>query len=258
MTRLSGRVVATTRDGAADDPLTELLEQEGAKVVLWPTLAFEAPEDPAPLAQARTGARSGAFDWVVFTSARAVQSLGDGAGVPGGVRIAAVGRATARALREAGWRVDVTGDSDATGLARRVAAAGRLDGARVLFPAASLAGSALEEALVAAGAIVERVEAYRTVLVPPDAARVRADLDAGVDAVVFASPSAVSSLAGALGAGWPKVLAGTGVAAIGPSTQQALVEAGVEAERIRTADPPGLEELVEACVESIDTINRKG
>ena len=258
VTRLSGRVVATTRDGAVDDPLTELLEQEGAKVVLWPTLAFEAPEDPAPLAKARADAWAGVYDWVVFTSARAVQSLGDGSLVPAGVRIAAVGRATAEALRATGWRVDVTGDSDATGLAREIAGAGPLAGARVLFPAASLAGSALEEALSASGAVVERVEAYRTVMAPPDAARVRADLDAGVDAVVFASPSAVSSLAGSLGAVWPKVLARTGVAAIGPSTERALVEAGVEAARIRTADPPGLEELVEACVESIDTINRKG
>jgi uroporphyrinogen-III synthase len=256
MTRLSGRVIATTRDGAPDDPLTHLLEREGAAVVSWPTLRFESPTDEGPLEQARADLRSGAFDWVVVTSARAVPSLGSGAGIPEQVRVGAVGAATAAALGQAGWTVDVTGEGDAGDFANAIAGRYDLRGAHVLFPAGSLAGRTLQETLAQLGARVERVEAYRTVLAPPDASRVRADLAAGVDAIAFASPSAVASLLEALGEGWGRMLAGVAVAAIGPSTERALVEAGLEAGRIVTAGRPGLEGLVEACVASIETTKR--
>jgi len=258
MRRLSGRVVATTRDGAPDDPLTHLLEAEGAKVVEWPTLRFDEPTDAARLERARASLRDGAFDWVVVTSARAVLPLGSREGVPEAVRVGAVGAATAAALREAGWRVDVSGDGDAADLAEAMNRAHELVGARVLFPAASLAGSVLEEALTQMGARVERVEAYRTLLAPPGPARVTADLAAGVDAVAFASPSAVASLMEALGRAWPEALSGVAVAAIGPSTERALIESGLEAGRVTTADPPSLDGLVEACVTSIETMKRKG
>lgn len=247
MTRLSGRVVATTRDGEPGDPLTRKLEAEGATVVEWPTLAFAPPNDEDALHRVRRRVHEEAFDWVVFTSARAVTALGPGDGVPGTVRVAAVGHATADALRTAGWRVDETGTNDARDLAEQMARGARLDGSRILFPAGSLAGSALEETLGAFGADVARVEAYKTLEVPPDEARVRADLERGVDVVAFASPSAVRSFARALGAAWTEELSGVGVAAIGPSTERALVEQGIEPGRIVTAAPPGLDALVDAC-----------
>ena len=258
MKRLSGRVVATTREGAPADPLKQLLESEGAKVVDWPTLRFEEPSDPAAVERARAALETGAFDWAVVTSARAVPALGRAEGVPERVRVGAVGSATAEALRGAGWRVDVTGDGDVHDLVKALQGAFDLGGTRVLFPAASLAGSALEDELAISGAKVVRVEAYRTVMSPPDAARVRRDLAAGVDVVAFASPSAVASLKEALGEAWPHALSGVGVASIGPSTARALVEGGLDAGRIATADPPSLEGLVEACVTSIESTKRKG
>ncbi|MEX2467240.1 MAG: uroporphyrinogen-III synthase [Gemmatimonadota bacterium] len=257
MSRLAGRVVATTRDGAPDDPLTRKLEAEGAAVLEWPTLGFAPPAEPGPLERARTAVREDSYDWVVFTSARAVDALGNGQGVSERLRVAAVGEATARALREAGWRVAVTGASDAEGLVEALARATELDGLRVLFPAASLAGSTLEDELERRGARVDRIEAYRTMITPPDPARVRAESARGVDVVTFASPSAVASLEGTLADAWPGVFAGVVFAAIGPSTERALIAAGIESERIRTADPPSLDGLVEACVASVDTIKRK-
>lgn len=257
MKRLSGRVIATTRQESPADRLRQLLESEGATVLDWPTLRFEAPSDAAALARARAALEDGAFDWAVVTSARAVPALGGGQGVPGAVRVAAVGRATEEALRSAGWRVEVTGEGDARDLVEAMSGAFDLRGARVLFPAASLAGSVLEDGLRGFGASVARVEAYRTVISPPDAARVRSDLAAGVDAVAFASPSAVAALKEALGNAWPHALEGVGLASIGPSTARALVEGGLDAGRIETADPPSLEGLVEACVASIESTKRK-
>jgi uroporphyrinogen-III synthase len=252
MSRLSGRVVATTRDGAPDDPLTEKLRAEGAKVLEWPTLSFEAPYDAGPLERARRDMQAGAYDWVVVTSARAVEPLGRGEDVPKSVRVAAVGAATAAALRARGWRVDVTGTSDASALVEAVSEGGATDGARVLFPAGSLAGDTIEKGMAALGARVERVEAYRTVPRSPGRLRVREDLRRGVDAVAFASPSAVGALVETLSPEWPAALGRAGLAAIGPSTTRKLTESGVDEGRIATADPPGLDGLVDACVSCIE------
>ena len=202
---LAGVRVVTTRSASGEDRLRALLEMAGARVLAWPTSEYPPPRDPSPLDAAL--ARLGRFDWVVFTSARAVAAVGEGratmapaAGGPPTPRVAAVGPATARAATEAGWTVAVEGRGPgARGLAARVAATFPVAGARVLFPAASGAGPSLEEEFTALGARVTRVEAYRTVVTPPPAERVRADLAAGVDAVTFASPSAVVAVDRALG-----------------------------------------------------------
>lgn len=244
--RLDGRVVATTRDGDPGDPLVRSLVADGARVLIWPTLVVEPPRDPAPLEEA---ARSLAtYGWIAFTSPRAVSALAHRCGPPGKTpRVAAVGKATASALEARGWRVDVVaGGEGASALAEAMAAAAELGGARVLFPASSLARPVLEESLRAHGADVHRVEAYHVRAAPPDPAQVRADLASGVDVVTFASPSAVRSLAEALGdlAGG---LAGTGVAAIGGTTARALAELGVP--DVEVGPKSGVEGLVDACVQ---------
>ncbi|MCG6990143.1 MAG: uroporphyrinogen-III synthase [Gemmatimonadetes bacterium] len=244
--RLDGRVVATTRDGDPADPLVRSLVADGARVLIWPTLVVEPPRDPAPLEEA---ARSLAtYGWIAFTSARAVSALAHRCGPPGELpRVAAVGKATASALEARGWRVDVVaGGEGANALAEAMAAAAELGGTRVLFPASSLARPVLEESLRAHGADVHRVDAYHVRAAPPDPAQVRADLASGVDVVTFASPSAVRSLAEALGdlAGG---LAGTGVAAIGGTTARALAELGVP--DVEVGPKSGVEGLVDACVQ---------
>ncbi len=201
---LAGVRVVTTRGAAHEDRLRALLEMAGARVLAWPTSEYPPPRDPGPLEAAL--ARLDRFDWVVFTSARAVAAVGEGpaARATGGsapaLRVAVVGPATARAATGAGWTVAVEGRGPgARGLAAQVAATFPVAGARVLFPAASGAAPTLEEEFTALGARVTRVEAYRTVVTPPPAERVRADLAAGVDAVTFASPSAVEAVDRALG-----------------------------------------------------------
>ncbi|MCG6957862.1 MAG: uroporphyrinogen-III synthase, partial [Gemmatimonadetes bacterium] len=223
MGRLDGRVVATTRAADPGDALVARLLAEGARVVTWPTIATEEPEDARPLVEAARSLQ--AYDWVAFTSPRAVQALAVHARPPvgGRPRIAAVGDATAAALAKEGWPADVVaGGEGARALAETMDAGGPVRGRRILFPAGSLARSTLEDALRAKGAEVERVEAYRTRMVPPDALRVRADLASGVDVVTFASPSAVQALAEALQGDLPAALGAARVAAIGRTTADAL------------------------------------
>lgn len=245
MGRLDGRVVATTRDGSADDPLTLALRAEGADVRVWPTIATREPADPEPFAAALRSLDE--YDWIVFTSARAVDAVAHHVPTPpSGPRLAAVARATAAALERWGRAADLVGTGEgARGLLEAFAAHGPLSGARVLFPAASLARDTVERELSDRGARVERVEAYRTVEVPPDAERVRADLARGVDVVAFASPSAVRSLAGALDGRLAEALAGCEVVAIGPTTAAALREAGRA--RVELAPDTSVQALVDAC-----------
>jgi uroporphyrinogen-III synthase len=246
MGRLDGRVVATTRDGDPEDTLVRRLVADGARVLIWPTLITEGPRDPGPLAAAAAALRT--YDWVAFTSPRAVSALAERTAPPGDTpRVAAVGDATASALAARGWTVHVVASGQGAGaLVDAMAAAGGLDGARVLFPASSLARPVLEESLRARGARVERVEAYHVRSAPPDAARVRADLADGVDVVTFASPSAVNSLAHTLDGDLAGGLAGTGVAAIGSTTAQALEELGVR--DVEIGPRAGMGGLVDACV----------
>ena len=291
---LAGRRVVTTRGASANDRLSTLLEAAGARVVVWPTCEYPGPLDPAPLEAALAGLDRS--DWMVFTSARAVGAVGTAAGAapssPAGPaalpRVAVVGPTTARAATMAGWTVAVEGRGPgARGLAAQVAATFPLAGARVLFPAASGAAPTVEKEFTALGARVTRVEAYRTVVTPPPAAAVRADLAAGVDAVTFASPSAVEAIDRALGKaaddappgdanrslagkeacsaseargrtpGRPgdpgpagemaRALAGVVAVCIGPTTGAALARRGVEG--VQVAATSTLEAMVDALVE---------
>lgn len=244
--KLHGVVVAVTRAGAEDDPLVAALQREGARVVSWPTLSLEASGDPEALRAAL--AELASYRWIVFTSPRAVEAVARVSGPPESERprTAAVGHATAEALEEAGWRVDlVGGGAGAEDLARALDAADDLQDARILFPAGDRARDVLERALESSGARVSRIEAYRTRLRPPPPARVREDLTRGVDVVAFASPSAVQALDECLDGALASALSGSGAAAIGPTTLSALTERGVTGAEM--APDTSIEGLVEAC-----------
>lgn len=247
--RLAGLVVAVTREGGPDDLLVTALAAAGAAVRCWPTLAFADPADAGPLVSAL--ARLDSFDWVAFTSARAVDPVTRLHCWPGvGLRVAAVGKSTAARLRANGWPVDVVGDGDGSaGLVRALGRTGGLEGRKVLFPAGSLAGTELEEGLEFLGAAVERVETYQTLVCPPDPALVGRDLRRGVRVVVFSSPSAVQGLAGALDGELSKGLAGCAVVASGATTSATLREMNVQ--RVTVAESPQTEGIVEACVRAV-------
>ena len=246
MSALTGVVVATTRADDPADALIAALHAEGATVRTWPTLRFAPARDRAALEIAVTALEAGAFDWVVLTSPRAVRPVTElAARAPHGVRIAAVGRRTARALLGAGWSPDVVGAGGAADLVHTMAERYDLRGARVLFAAGSLAGPTLEDALAEAGARVARIEAYHTEALVPGGALVRADLESGVDVVVFASPSAVEGLRRSLGVAWPTALDGSVAVAIGETTAGALEAAGVQ--EVPVAGEPSVNGLLEAC-----------
>ena len=87
--------------------------------------------------------------------------------------------------------------------------------------------------------------AYRTEPAPFDAAALTEELASGaLDALCFASPSAVRSFAAGIGSEGLRAARDTVVVAIGPVTQAALDEVGLPASAV--AERPGPEASVEA------------
>ena len=248
---LAGRRIVVTRAAQQSGGLRERLEQQGAEVLLLPTIEIVPPDSYAPLDDALR--QAGVFDWLVVTSANAVRVMGErlttlGLGVQSlaHVRCAAVGPSTAEVLRELGFAVDVVPERY-VGEALADALADRVRGQRVLLVRAAVARDVVPEALRASGAEVTIVDAYRTV-VPADAAgRARAIFGAESlpDAVVFTSGSTVTHLLDVLreaGLAFPPQVS---CVSIGPVTSAALQDAGlvVAAE----AEMASLDGLVDAC-----------
>jgi porphobilinogen synthase len=224
------RTVIVTRPAGDSDPLVAELESRGYRVIAVPTVATRRTEVEWP--------DLSAVDWVIVTSAAGVAAI---PATPPGPRWAAVGEATARALRGRGVGVDVVPD-EANGLAL-AAAIPDVRGKRVLLVRASQADPDLPQALRERGAHVDEITAYETVEGPPESAPAmkQALQDHEVEAVVFASGSAVR--------GFVKLGGGTDLPAItiGPRTSEAARDAGfVVAAEATAQDVTHLAAAVEA------------
>jgi uroporphyrinogen-III synthase/uroporphyrinogen III methyltransferase/synthase len=232
---LSGRTVVVTRPAGGPDALADRLRELGASVRELPALELAPPADPRPLDAALR--ELDRFAWVVFASAPAVErvlarleALGLPAAALSSRALAAVGPATAARLAQALRPPDLV-PAEATGAALAAALGPRARGQRVLVPRPAEGRPELVEGLSAAGAEVVAVEAYQTRPAPPARlAPLRTWLLAGeLDAVAFASPSAVRAVVEALGSD-AAILGRSGrpiLGAIGPTTAAALREYGL-------------------------------
>jgi uroporphyrinogen-III synthase len=251
--------VVVTRSEASDGPLSSELRNLGLRVLLWPAVAVELAE-PGPLEEALAHVDS--FQWIVFASRHAVAAVtGLMAAPPPGVRIAAVGQATAQVLRQRGWPVDLLpSESNAAALVDAFASEGGLGAAprtdaalhtgsgasrrpRILYPASSRALPTIAAGLTQLGAEVIQVEAYRTESSHAlDVEDCRSWIARGsIGAVTFASPSAVDELEHALGKDdFDRLLSAAPAVAIGPTTAKALTERGYTPALAESATLQGL------------------
>lgn len=240
---LAGRRVVVTRPAEQAAALLDALRTEGAVPIAAPAIATLPPEEPEALREAAHALER--FDWVACTSANGARALLAARGRrawPAATRLAAVGGATAQALRDAGLTVAFT-PSSAVGeaLARELPLA---PGARILWPRGDLADTAFADRLRARGAQVEAPVAYRTVADVGLLGLVDALQDGRVDAITFTSPSTVRHVTEGLGAAGvslgrlhPRPL----VACIGPVTAAAARECGLAVDAIAaTHDDHGL------------------
>ncbi|HEU4939318.1 MAG TPA: uroporphyrinogen-III C-methyltransferase [Vicinamibacterales bacterium] len=234
---LSGRRIVVTRSREQATELIDMLEERGAEAIPAHAIRITAPEDSAPLENACRNA--GSFDWIIFASANAVDSFMRGLLSSGdvrdlhGVKLCTVGPSTASRLQRYGIRVDLTpAEFRADSLADTLKASGSLTGQRILIPRANIARDRLAEELREAGAEVVDVVAYRTV--PGGTERngeydvYRMLLDRQIDAVTFASASAVRNFVGMIGEDQAAdLLKATVVASIGPVTAEAAQQLGL-------------------------------
>ena len=150
----------------------------------------------------------------------------------GGVRLCAIGPATAARLQRHGLKADVMpAEHRAEAVFDALNRAGALAGARVLLARADIAREMLADALRKAGAAVTEATAYRTVLAdgwsgPELLSRLRAR---PVDVATFTSASTVRNFVAIVGADpAAELLSATCVAAIGPVTAATAAALGIE------------------------------
>jgi len=219
--------VVVTRAEASDGPLSSQLRSLGLRVLLWPAITVER-SDTSELTDAL--ARIGDFDWIVFASRHAAAPvLAQLPTQPPGLKVAAVGAATAQVLRQRGWTPDLVPDDANAGALITAFAPLAKEGLRVLYPASSRALPTIAKGLAQLGAKVTQVEAYRTdASAALDVADCRAWIERKqIGAVTFASPSAVVELERALGReAFDKLLSTAAAVAIGPTTARVLTEFG--------------------------------
>jgi len=234
------RVLITRPAGDGADEWSSALAAAGALPLPYPTVAIVPPHSWQALDEALT--RLAGYDWVVFTSQTAVGFVLErlpGRRFPAGLQaqIAAVGPATARALKDAGAVVALLPkDNRQEGLVEAFHALPA--GARVLLPLAEGGRTLLAGSLRARGCAVDAVTVYRTLP--------KGDLPAppAFDVATFASPSALRAFLAHAGR---ESLFGKTVAVIGPTTAK---EARLNGIRAVVAAAPSVDALILAIAHS--------
>ena len=226
-------LVPRTKDQAG--ATTDRLRAHGAVSEVVPTISVEPPRTPQQMERAIKGLVTGRYEWVGFTSVNAVRAVrekfeefGLDSRAFAGLKVAAVGGVTTKALREWGIEPDLAASQEQSAqglLADWPPFDEVLDPInRVLLPRADIATDTLVAGLQAAGWEVDDVTAYRTVRAAPPAPEVREAIKTGrFDAVVFTSSSTVRNLVGIAGKPHPSTV----VACIGPATAKTAEEHGL-------------------------------
>jgi uroporphyrinogen III methyltransferase / synthase len=239
---LAGRTILVTRPVRDAGELGGELRTRGATVIEAPAIEIVELEDTTELDRAIRQLAAGDFAWISFTSPRAVDAVCERLhrfGLPPRIpsKIAAVGPATAKELRDVGLEVDLLADPHTTEALANAFPSGE---GRVLLPRADIAPEGLEEQIREKGWAPVRVDAYATRYpddLPEDA---RQALDDGrVDAVVFTSSSTVEGFVRLVG---PRM--GTPAVCIGPVTADAALRAGFSVKAV--ADPHTVDGIVTA------------
>ncbi len=243
---LAGRRIVITRRAEQARSLHRALSTRGAEVIELPTIALAPPKSWRPVDAAI--ARLEEYDWVIFTSVNGVEAFAarlrrrrKTMSALNRALIAAIGPATARALRARGLRVNVVPeDYRAEGLLKALGKS-NWRGTRVLLARAAKARDFLPRELKRRGARLDVVAVYRTVV--PQSSRARLAKVLGrrkPDAITFTSSSTVRNFFALLRSSRARrALRGVAVATIGPVTSRTArslsLKVAVEAQRYTVA-----------------------
>lgn len=245
---LLGKRIVVTRTRKQASALSSKLRALGAYVIELPTIRIEPPSDLREFAELVQDAHI--YDWIVFTSANGVDAFFDiffklynDAREIGGARIAAIGPATARRVKDFHLHVELQPEEFvAEDVVREFRKQGSIENLKILLVRAEKARDLLPKELSALGAIVDAAFAYRTVPETRDTSGARQQLAKdGADLITFTSSSTVENFL-ALGLPWPK---GMQVASIGPITSKTARDNGLNIDiEAKQHDIDGLVEAI--------------
>ena len=241
---LFGKRIVVTRTRKQAGALSFELDALGADVMELPTIRIEPPKDVRSFAELVQD--SHAYDWIVFTSPNGVNAFFDmfyklyeDAREIGGVRIAAVGPATAQRVKEFRLKVDLMPeDYVAESIVKAFKKECSIEHLRVLLVRPEVARDVVAVELMKQGAIVDEALAYQTVPETNDVSGGIAKFKAeGADMITFTSSSTVENF---MGLNLP-LPAGMKTASIGPITSKTMRELGLKVDvEAAKHDIPGL------------------
>ncbi|NSW82006.1 MAG: uroporphyrinogen-III C-methyltransferase [Syntrophothermus sp.] len=250
---LFGKRIVVTRSREQASQLSSMIEALGGHVVEIPTIKITPSADMSPLYRCFDVINT--YHWLIFTSVNSVQIFFDEMLKCGkdirdlkGLHIAAIGPATAQALKEKGLVVDVVPEEfRAEGIVRDMK--GRIrPGSKVLLPRARGARDVLPEVLRDWGAEVTEVHLYQALTEKVAPEHLEALLTGHVDAITFTSSSTVKNFVKILGdKNIEEVTQTARVVCIGPVTAATAQEMGMRVDKVASEYTiPG---LVQALVE---------
>ena len=244
------------------DAFSEKLRNLGAQVLEQPAFRIVPTRDPSGLDQAIRMLETGpGWDWIVFSSASAVQAfldriqeLGYDLRLLAGARLGAVGEATNRALEGYHLKADFI-PVRYTGL-DWADEAGDLAGKSILLPRSQIGSPELVQALKKRQAKVDTVTAYSVEPAKMDPEILELLLNRKIDWLTFFSPSAVRGLFEMMKTEVDEAqvrlaLEKVHIACIGPTTEKEVQNFGLQPKI--TASVHSADGLVEALVKCIIT-----
>jgi uroporphyrinogen-III synthase len=225
---LHNRNIVVTRSWKQAAGFIAKLKELGAHPIPFPAIQIREPEDWAACDDSI--ARLASYDWVIFSSfngahyfltrlrQRGIDAIH--------AKIAAVGRTTADAVRSFGHGVDLLPEEfSARGILQSLQEFD-LKGKRFLLPTSNIGRQELQTGLSRRGALVDKLEAYRTVANPDlDAEGMRRRIrDGEIDCIAFFSPSAFNFFVDIMGRSIIDDIDANSIklAAVGPVTAKAV------------------------------------
>jgi len=237
---MEGRTVVVTRAASQAAELTTLLQNFGAQVIACPTIEIREPDTYERLDEALDHLYG--YDWLIFTSANGVEYFTKRLRARGmnpadldEIRVCAIGQRTAEKLHDAHIHVDLvpslsTAEGVYAALSEFAGGDEHLRGLNILLPRAAVGREVLPKALEQAGARVDVVTTYQTVMPENfDRGRFSAMLTGSGDCIAFTSSSTIKNLAKLFDThDLGKVLPGVVIACIGSITTSTAAEYGLK------------------------------
>lgn len=259
---LAGIRVLVTRPKELVSTLAGMLRQRGAQVLELPAISTRPIADNIALEESMHTLDQKGYDWLVFTSPSGVRIFFDklltwsDVRVLGGLKIAALGQGTQKALKLYGINADfLPSIYDGETLGRELAEVCR-PGARVLIPRAAIGNHALVEALEQGNHLhITDLPVYDTVY---ETSRVIDEKKlfetGGIDFAVFTSASTVHGFAAAVEG---MDFANVNAVCIGRQTEAAASSYGMRTWISRKATLESLAERVEQAADEIRNVIRE-